>query len=71
MPAQNGTGPEGNGPRSGRGMGRCGTGAGKNNAGDSTTLARGSGRGCRRQGGNGLGRGKNSGGMNRGRQGNR
>ena len=71
MPAQNGTGPQGNGPKSGRGMGRCGAGAGRNNVGESTTLARGVGSGCRRQGGNGLRRGINNGGAGRGRQGNR
>ena len=71
MSVQNGTGPEGNGPKTGRGMGRCGTGAGSNNVDESTTLIFGSGRGCRRQGSNGLGRGQNRGGANRGRQGNR
>jgi len=31
MPNRNGTGPTGNGPRSGKGMGRCGGGRGAGN----------------------------------------
>jgi len=71
MPAQNGTGPEGNGPKTGRGMGRCGTGAAKNNnVGGTAPQGRGSGRGRRQQNG-GQGRGLKHGGGNRSRQGNR
>jgi len=67
MPRRDGTGPNGEGPRTGRGMGRCGKGntAPDNSSGNTQqqtgpgrgqSLGRGSGRG----GGRGFGRGSGS-----------
>ena len=58
MPGRNGTGPEGMGAMTGRGLGNCSS----NNTGENTNTARG-GMGMRRGGGRGMGRGM---GMRRG-----
>jgi len=50
MPNQDSTGPNGQGPRTGRGMGNC-------NGQGGTGIGRGAGRGLGRGGGRGLGRG--------------
>lgn len=74
MPGMNGTGPEGQGSRTGRGAGRCAVGAGRRNVvevgntGQSTIQNNGRGPGMGR---GGRGRGKNSGCGNRARFGNR
>ncbi|HOP59078.1 MAG TPA: DUF5320 domain-containing protein [Bacteroidales bacterium] len=50
MPNRNGTGPEGKGSRTGRGMGRC-----RKNTGNEETPARGTGKNRRNGGGQGKG----------------
>ena len=68
MPARNGTGPEGKGPMTGRGMGNCNT-----NKDISETNNNFVGLGRRRQGGLGQGLGRGFGskiGRSRGRRGN-
>lgn len=52
MPNQDGTGPQGDGPRTGRGLGNCG--GDSNNSGS----GRGAGRGRGRNSGKGRGRGR-------------
>ncbi len=71
MPAMNGTGPEGQGPKTGKGAGRCAAGAGRNNmieTGSNLAAKNGCDRGMK---GRGQKRGRNCGCGNRGRLGNR
>jgi hypothetical protein len=53
MPRMNGTGPEGKGPKSGRGLGRC-----KKKLDESDKSRLGKGQGKRRQSGAGIGKGR-------------
>jgi hypothetical protein len=53
MPQINGTGPEGLGPKTGRGLGKC-----KNEHSDEETNKLGKGLGLRRKSGGGAGKGK-------------
>lgn len=47
MPRRDGTGPDGRGPRTGRGLGRCGNNRASQN--EATMRGRGCGRFCRRK----------------------
>jgi len=53
MPQINGTGPEGKGPKTGRGLGRC-----KKNSSEGEISKLGKGLGMRRKSGGGTGKGK-------------
>lgn len=54
MPLKDGTGPLGQGPKTGRGLGNCG---GSNTHDPNAGVGRGMGRGCGRGRGQGMGRG--------------
>jgi len=56
MPQMNGTGPEGRGPKTGRGLGKC-----QKNSPEELLAKLGKGLGKRRQTGGGTGKGKRSG----------
>ncbi len=66
MPGMNGTGPQGQGPGTGRGAGQCAAGTVRNNMPEADSIGQGNNRGCG-MGRGGRKKGRNSGCGNRGR----